>query len=63
MDCEYKYTWNECLASCGVIKQFLEQKQMASELLAFDSFQHKLRLKRISTVTSQLSIKSFFTKK
>jgi hypothetical protein len=63
MDCEYKYTWNECLASCDVIKQFLEQKQMASELLAFDSFQHKLRLKRISTVTSQLSIKSFFKKK
>jgi hypothetical protein len=63
MDCEHKYTWNEYLASCDVIKQFLEQKEMTSELLAFDSFQHKLRLKRISTVTSQLSIKSLFMKK
>jgi len=41
MDCdmEQKYTWNECLASCDVIKQILEQKVMTSELLAFKSFQ------------------------
>jgi hypothetical protein len=31
---EKPYTWNECLACCDVMKQFLEQKDMTSELLA-----------------------------
>ena len=60
IDEEHKYTWSECLAACDIVKQFLQQKDMTSEMLAFDSFQHKLRLKRINTVTSQLSIKIFF---
>lgn len=54
------YTWNECLASCDIIRQFLVENDLSSELLAFDGFQHKLRLNRMSKATSQLSIKSFF---
>jgi hypothetical protein len=43
---EKSCTWNECLASCDIIRQFLVENDMLS-------------LKRISTATSQLSIKSF----
>jgi hypothetical protein len=36
---------------------------MDKELLQFETFQHKMRVKRIDAATSQLSIQSFFYKK
>jgi len=45
------------------IKQYLSEKNMDKELLQFETFQHKMRVKRIDAATSQLSIKSFFKKK
>jgi len=56
-------SWTECLASCDIIKQFLSEKNMEKELIQFEQFQHKLRVKRIDAATSQLSIKSFFRPK
>jgi hypothetical protein len=44
MDCKYKYTWNECLASCDVIKQFLEQKQRiaSTSILGMSAWLHAM---------------------
>ncbi len=65
VDCqlEKSYTWSECINACEIIRQFLAEKHMGSELLAFETFQHKLRVKRIDVASSQLSIKSFSNKK
>ncbi len=49
--------------SCEIIKRFLAEKNMGPELIAFETFQHKLRVKRINAASSQLSIKSFFQRK
>jgi hypothetical protein len=56
-------SWTECLASCDIIKRFLSEKNMEKELIQFEQFQHKLRVKRIDAATNQLSIKSFFRPK
>jgi hypothetical protein len=56
-------SWTECTAACETIKQYLSEKNMDKELLQFETFQHKMRVKRIDAATSQLSIKSFFKKK
>jgi len=56
-------TWMECIAACDTIKQFLSGKNMEKELIQFETFQHKMRVKRIDAATSQLSIKSFFQPK
>ena len=56
-------SWKECFNSCEIIKRFLAEKNMGSEQIAFETFQHKLRVKRIDAASSQLSIKSFFQPK
>jgi hypothetical protein len=53
-------SWMECIAACDTIKRFLSRKNMEKELIQFETFQHKMRVKRIDAATSQLSIKSFF---
>jgi len=58
-----RVSWHDCLLSCDVIRQFLEERNMSSELIAFEALQHKLRVKQIESVSSQLSIKSFFKTK
>jgi hypothetical protein len=65
VDCQLDktHTWNDCLKACEVVREFLAQKLMGSELVAFEAFTHKLRVKRIDAVSCQLSIKSFFNKK
>jgi hypothetical protein len=56
-------TWMECIAACYTKKQFLAGKNMEKELMQFETFQHKMRVKRIDAATSQLSVKSFFQPK
>jgi len=56
-------TWADIFKSCEDIRQFLMAKQLNSEVIAFESVLHKLRLKRMDNASSQLSIKSFFQKK
>jgi len=56
-------SWKECFNSCEIIKRFLAEKNMGSEQIAFETFQHKLRVKRIDAASSQLSIKSFLKPK
>jgi hypothetical protein len=53
VDCQLDktYTWNECLKACEVVREFLAQKLMGSELVAFEAFMHNV------------TIKSFFNKK
>jgi len=47
--------WTSCLAACDIIKQFLsEKKNMDKELIHFEQFTHKLRVKRIDAASSQL---------
>ncbi len=41
----------------------LSGKNMEKELIQFETFEHKMRVKRIDAATSQLSIKSFFQPK
>jgi hypothetical protein len=38
-------SWQECFNSCEIIKRFLAEKNMGYELIAFETFQHKLRVK------------------
>ncbi len=56
-------TWADIFKSCEDIRQFLMAKQLNSEVIAFESVLHKLRLKRMDNASSQLSIKAFFQKK
>jgi hypothetical protein len=56
-------SWEECFNSCEIIKRFLAEKNMGPELIAFETFQHKLRVKQINAAASQLLIKSFFQRK
>ncbi len=65
VDCQLDktHTWTDCLKACEVVREFLAEKLMGSELVAFEAFIHKLRVRRIDAVSSQLSIKSFFNKK
>jgi hypothetical protein len=56
-------TWTEIFKSCENIRQFLMAKQLNSEVIAFESVLHKLRLEGIDTALTLLSIKSFFSGK
>jgi hypothetical protein len=56
-------SWQECFNSCVIIKRFIAEKDMGSVQVAFETFQHKLRVKQIHATSSQLLIKSFFQPK
>ncbi len=53
-------SWQEFFNSYEIIKRFLVEKNTGSELITFETFQHKLRVKRIDAASSQLLIKSLF---
>lgn len=55
-------TWAECFISFESILQFFIAKELGSEAIFSESFLHKLRMKWMDMMSSQLSIKSFFQK-
>lgn len=56
-------TWAECFAACDILKDFLTEKNLESEKMALERLTHRLRMRRVDTVTSQVSIRLFFTGK